>query len=109
MMNSVFNWFPLRKKQEASDVPLRLGIIPVSVELLEEMLAIPSGYRIVGLSYDEVQRTLNLMVMSPELPEAIEGEPLPHLLLIVTVHTSEVFPDHRRIETTIALPPKLGG
>jgi len=108
-MNPVCNWFPLRKQRGMSDAPPRLGIVPVSVEFLEELLAIPSGYRIVGLSYDEFQRTLNLTVMSPELPEVCEGERIPSLSVIVTVHMSEVFPDHRRIETAIALPPGLGG
>lgn len=87
-----------------SSKTLRLGALSMSIETLESSLLLPEGYKIVSLHYDEVQRKLNIILTSDELPEVREGREIPHVYLQVTQMRLPNFPDlheYRKITAEI--------
>ena len=83
---------------------LRLGILPVTTTLLEDMFCLPEGYHIVGISYDELYRILNFTLMSDNLPEVEDNRSLPQLSLHVTCETLPDQPhEYRKITTEMKL------
>ena len=84
--------------------PLRLGILPLTASLLEDMYHLPEGYHIVGVSYDERYRVLNFTLASEQLPEVQDGRSLPQLQLYVTYETWPDAPtEYRKITTEVKL------
>jgi hypothetical protein len=81
---------------------LHLGILPVTVSLLEQMFCLPEGYHIVGVSYDPLNRILNLTLTSDALPETQEGRSLPLLSAWVTQETlPDQSPEYRKITVEV--------
>lgn len=80
---------------------LHLGCLPLSVSLLEQMLALPDGCKIVSLHYNEADRRLNIVLSSDELPEVKEYHPLPQVSLHVTMDTLPDHPGYKRLTTEI--------
>ena len=81
---------------------LGLGILPVTASLLEDLFCLPEGYRIVGVSFDEIHRILNFTLASDTLPLTTDRQSLPQLQLHVTVETlPDGPPDYRKITTEV--------
>lgn len=76
--------------------PLRMAILPMSVEVLEHAYFIPSGYKVVGIHYDELRRALNFVLIGDDLPEVQEGCELPRVSLLMTTETLDDHPGYRR-------------
>ena len=82
--------------------PLRLGILPVTTTLLEDIFCLPSDYRIVGVSYDEWNHLLNFTLMSDRLPAVEDNRSLPQLSLHVTEERLPgESPEYRKITTEV--------
>jgi hypothetical protein len=78
------------------------GILPISIDLLEQILCLPDSYKIIGLNFDVYKRTLELTVLSYDLPEVEEGCEFPRLTLMAHVSYLENIPrDYRKIITEI--------
>lgn len=81
---------------------LRLGILPVTTTLLEDVFCLPNDYRIVGVSYDEWNHLLNFTLMSDCLPAVEDNRSLPQLSLHIT---QEILPgespEYRKITTEV--------
>jgi hypothetical protein len=84
---------------------LRLGILPVTTTLLEDMFCLPEGYHIVhSISYDEQYRILNFTLMSDNLPEVEDNRSLPQLSLHVTCDWLPDQPhEYRKITTEVKI------
>lgn len=82
-----------------------LGILPVTVELLEHMFCLPQGYSIVGVNYDAFHRTINFTLQSDDLPKSHEYRELPRLTIIIKVETwPDAPPEYRKITTEVKIP-----
>ena len=80
----------------------RLGLLPISTDLFEQILQLPEGYKIVACHYNEWGRTVNFTLMSDTLPEVQEGQELPRLVLLASVSYLENVPrEYRKITTEI--------
>lgn len=86
-----------------SEVPVRLGLLPVSIEALEGALHLPEGYRIVSMSYHEQTRMLNLILTSESFPALQEGQRIPQVNLRVTVWYAPEDPKYRYFTSEIVL------
>ena len=53
---------------------MRAARFEVAPELLEDLLGLPSGARLIGAAYDPTRSSVTLVVDDPDLPEA----PVPH-------------------------------
>src|SRR5437868_4551284 len=93
-----YNW-GYEEREEGE--PLRMAILPMSVESLEHAYFIPSGYKVVGIHYDEFRRALNFVLIGDALPEVQEGCELPRVSLRVTVDTLADYPGYRRYTSEI--------
>lgn len=83
----------------------RLGILPVSTDLLEQLLCLPKGYSVIGMNFNPRSRTLDFTLLSDDLPEAQEGCELPQLSLRFTVETLPGQPhEYRKITPEVILP-----
>ena len=82
---------------------MRVGVLPVRVEVLESALCLPDGYTIAGMEYEESMRTLKLIVSSDQLPEAQENSLLPMLNLWITVDQLPDNPEYRRYTSKVEL------
>lgn len=81
--------------------PLHLGILPMNIAVIEGIL--PKEYRIVGLSYDEWHRTLNLVLTSDTLPATEKEERLPQLSLTASFEALPDHPEYRHYKTEITV------
>lgn len=59
--------FPLQGEK-----PLKLAVLPVTLEALQGVLYLPDGYQFVSVQYDVQSRILKFLVTSDELPEVQE-------------------------------------
>jgi len=84
---------------------LRLAILPVSTDLLEQLLCLPEGYRVIGINYNQHVRTLDFTLISDALPEAQEYCELPRLSMRFTVETlPDQPPEYRKITPEVIMP-----
>lgn len=81
--------------------PLHLGILPMHIAVIEGIL--PKDYRIVGLSYDEWNRTLNLVLTSDALPATEAEKRLPQLSLTASFEALPDHPEYRHYKTEITV------
>ena len=84
---------------------LGFGILPISTIMLERLLCLPDGYTIIGMNFDAYKRTLDVALMSNDLPHVEEGCEFPRLSLHVT---QEVWPgappEYRKITVEVKVP-----
>lgn len=82
--------------------PLRLGIIPVAIDVIEQIFCLPKGYSIVACHYSEIERIINFTVMSDDLPEVSHGCWLPRLKVAFRVETlPDQSPEYKRITAEV--------
>lgn len=85
--------------------PPRLGILSVSTDLLEQLLCLPKGYRVIGINFNPRSRTLDFTLMSDALPEIQEYCELPRLSLRFTVETLPgQSHEYRKITPEVIIP-----
>lgn len=73
---------------------LRLGVLAIDVDVLQEALA-ASNFTIIGVkSFDQRRHVVEFIVTSPDLPAVPAGMLMPEVTAIVTVErkTTKVVP-----------------
>ena len=91
---------------EETKKPIRAGVLPVSIELLEQMFCLPEGYKIVGASFRRTQTGrafIRFVLESDAFPQMQEGVDSPQLELHACVEYLSDHPGYRRFSTDVHL------
>jgi hypothetical protein len=68
---------------------MRLGVLRVSYEMLEQMLRFPEGMKILQVFDDpQYHAQLFVRVRGPMCPEVHEGEAIPWIDLTISAHSA---------------------
>jgi hypothetical protein len=82
-----------------------MGVLPVTIDLLEQLFCLPDGYKIVACSYNLADRLIYFTLVSDALPLLQDSGVIPHLQLHFTVETlPDQSPEYRKITTEVKMP-----
>lgn len=86
-----------------TDQALKAGQLSLPIEMLEHILCLPDGCKIMSVVSSQFERTLTIVLASTDIPGVLEGCPLPQVSLSATVDTLPEHPDYRRVTMEIKL------